>query len=142
MPQVSELKLAELTGFDRGTVKRRLDGMAHQPGPRRGRLYDSKLALERLYRGDSSGEDGEIISKPEAERQLTIARKEQIDLEMEVTRRDRIPLAAIRELNERGHSNVAGMLKAHAGKVLTEGAIQDMLGELRAIGDELANGPG
>ncbi len=134
MPLLSELKFSELTGFDRGTVKRRLDGVDHQPGPRRGRLYESKIALERLYRGESAGEEGDPISKLEAERQLTIARKQQIDLEMEVTRKERIPLDVVDEIDELALTNIIGMLKAQEGKTLSPELIGDILTELREIG--------
>jgi hypothetical protein len=87
-----------------------------------------------IYVGATEDAAGLTLTSAEASRQLTIARKEQIDLEMEVTRRQRIPLDVLDTINETAFSNVVGMLKAHEGKMLTAAAIGDMLGELREIG--------
>jgi hypothetical protein len=69
----------------------------------------------------------------EAQRLLTVARRKQIDLEMEVTRRERVPLEVLEEINEEAFSNVAGMLKANTGKALTEELVNDLYALFRDI---------
>lgn len=134
MPFLSINELHQLTGKTRATVTKHLDGVSFKDGPKKAMLYDSQVALERLYRGESSGDDGEPISKLEAERQLTIARKNQIDLEMEVTRKERIPLDVVDEIDELALTNIIGMLKAQEGKTLSPELIGDILTEMREIG--------
>lgn len=135
MPRLSINELATLTGKTRATVTKRLDGIdpAEDKG-KVGKLYDSKIALEKIYlAANESG--GEFISSAEAQRQLTIARKEQIDLETACTRKERISLDVLEETNDEIFSNVAGILKAHEGKKLSSESIGDMLSELRRIGE-------
>lgn len=139
MPKLSILQLSVFTGKTRPTVRSRLDGLPFEDGGKNGKLYDSKLALEKIYQV-SDDPDNATITNAEATRQLTIARKEQIDLEMEVTRKERIPLEIIEAVNDRVFSNVAGMLKAHRGKRLTEDGINDILAELRSVGSAVRHG--
>ena len=134
MPFLSINELHQLTGKTRATVTKHLDGVPFKDGPKKAMLYDSQVALERLYRGESTGDEGDPISKLEAERQLTIARKQQIDLEMEVTRKERIPLDVVDEIDELALTNIIGMLKAQEGKTLSPELIGDILTELREIG--------
>jgi hypothetical protein len=133
MPFLSINELHQLTGKTRATVTKHLDGVSFKDGPKKAMLYDSQVALERLYRGESSGDDGEPISKLEAERQLTIARKNQIDLEMEVTRGDRWPKDDVEAIHEASLSNIAGLLKSHEGKPLSAELIRDIFTELREV---------
>ena len=139
MPNLSINELSGLTGKTRATVKKALDSIPFLDGPNSAKLYPSKVALEKLYHApDKDG--GDFITAAEAQRQLTIARKEQINLEMEVTRKERIPLDVIESANDTAFSNVAGMLKAHEGKTLTSEAIGDMLTELRSVSEVVRHG--
>ncbi len=45
---------------------------------------------------------------------------------MEVTRKERIPLDVVEEINDEAFSNVAAMLKSHTGKFLTEELVNDI----------------
>jgi hypothetical protein len=62
--------------------------------------YDSAAALEAIYCGEASGGNGEFISTPEAVRQLTIAKKEQIELQNQIARGERIPIDDVNEAVE------------------------------------------
>lgn len=99
----------------------------------RAKLYDSKLALPRIYLGN--GSDPDAPTEAESRRLLNNRRRAQIDLDMEVKRKERIPLDVLEAINERAFSNVAGMLKAHRDKVLDENAINDLLTELRSVAE-------
>jgi hypothetical protein len=136
MPNLSINELSELTGKTRATVVKALDGIPFLDGPKSAKLYASKVALEKIYHAPT--EDGQkFISAAEAQRQLTIARREQITLEMECTRKERIPLEVTNEVNERAFSNVSGLLKAHEGKQLDQTLIGDILSELRQITESI-----
>jgi len=137
MPLLSINELHKLTGKTRATVTKSMDGLTFQPGPKSGKLYDSKLALAKLY--GVAGEDGTgSVTAQEASRLLTIARRQQIDLEMEVTRGDRWPKEDVENIHETSLSNVAGLLKAHEGKALTPELIRDIFTELREVPAKLA----
>ncbi len=137
MPLLSINELHKLTGKTRATVTKSMDGLTFQPGPKSGKLYDSKLALAKLY--GVAGEDGtDSVTAQEASRLLTIARRQQIDLEMEVTRGDRWPKEDVENIHETSLSNVAGLLKAHEGKPLTPELIRDIFTELREVPAKLA----
>lgn len=138
MPQISINELHILTGKTRATVTKHLDGLPFEEGPKQACLYDSKVALERLYCGDNGKDGAGAITAQEASRQLTIARKQQIDLEMEVTRGDRWPKDDVESIHESALSNVAGLLKAHEGKPLSIDLIKDIFTELREVTVHLA----
>ena len=128
MPLLSINELHKLTGKTRATVTKSMDGLTFQPGPKSGKLYDSKLALAKLYG----------VTAQEASRLLTIARRQQIDLEMEVLRGERWPSEDVEAIHETSLSNVAGLLKAHEGKALTPELIRDIFTELREVPAKLA----
>lgn len=49
-------QMAEWTGFDRRTIKRKLSDLDHIDGPSRAHLFDSEAALPLLYGGGTDGE--------------------------------------------------------------------------------------
>jgi len=133
--KISEVHLAELSGRTRATIRKRLADTPHEKGPHKARLYESKVALEILYRGNA--ESGETTSLPWEQRLLTKARREEIELNMAVIRKERIPLEDIAEINERAFSNIAGILKSRLGKLFDDETLQDCFAELRGIGERI-----
>lgn len=123
-------ELAELTGKNVDTVKARLDRVPFQPGPKNAKLYKSPVALERIY-SNTELVDGEPITQAEATRLFTIKRGQEIDLNMEIKRKERIPLETVEEINDEVYRNLAGILKAQEGKFMSVDAINDLLAELR-----------
>jgi len=136
MPFLSISGLASLTGKARGTVGKALDGLTSKPGPKGAKLFESKAALEKLY--SAAGESGgAFVTLAEAQRLLTISRTEEIRLNMEILRKERIPLEDVLEINEEVFLHVAGVLKSHAGKMLTEELVNDIFAQFRRIGEKL-----
>ncbi len=133
MTLISQNQIAELLSTDRETVRKKVASLVSKKGPKNAKLYESDKAIP-LVLGLGGPSDGEFVDLAEAQRLLTIARREQIDLEMEVTRKERIPLDVLSEINERAFSNVAGLLKSHEGKTLDTTLINDLFSELREIG--------
>jgi hypothetical protein len=138
MPQVSINWLSELTGKDRRTIKRRVGNI---PQDSNGRI-DSRAALEAIYCGPLTNSTGEFISTPEAVRQLTLAKKAEIELNMEIKRGLRIPIADALDVTNRVFQSIAGTLKANRDKVLTEKHINEMLGALRDATRKIASNNG
>ena len=134
MKLIAVQEIAALLSSTRETVVKKLSSLVPTPGKHRAKLYPSDQAIKLVLGLGEAKDGGEFIDYAEAQRLLTVKRGEQIDLEMEVTRRQRIPLDVLDAINETAFSNVVGMLKAHEGKLLTAAAIGDMLGELREIG--------
>jgi hypothetical protein len=133
MPELSIHQLADLTGMDRKTISNRLVGVAFvSTGDYKNaaKLYEPRVALPAIYRTASD----ENVTAAQAAVNLSVARREEIDLNMEVTRKERIPLGILCEINDETFSNVAGLLKSHAGKTLTEELVNDLFTELRSIG--------
>ena len=102
------------------SIKKRLDKL---PADAKGR-FDSVAALEAIYYGTPVGENG-FISTPEAIRLLTIAKKEQIELQNQVVRKMRIPIEDVNEAVGQVFAAMRGIIKAnlsveHANEVFDE----------------------
>jgi len=95
--------------------------------------YIRYLRDRRDQAGTASNEDDDKATR----RALNVARHDEIRHNMEVTARTRIPLDLIEEIDERLHSNIAGILKSRRNKTLDEEALSDIFGELRQVGPTL-----
>jgi hypothetical protein len=134
---ISQLEIAELLSTDRETVRKKVAPLVAKQGPKNAKLYESDKALP-LCLGLGGPQDGEYVDMAEAQRLLTVKRGAQIDLEMEVTRGDRWPKDDVEAIHEASLSNVAGLLKAHEGKLLSAELIRDIFTELREVPAKLA----
>lgn len=140
MPKVSVNEIVAWTGKTRATVMRKIQDLPFEDGPKQAKLYDSGAAMEAIYgRGVETGVEGEgtFISNSEAQRLLTIARKKEIEQNMEVTSKERIPLEDVEEINNGAFENICGALKANVGKELSDDLLADMLAQLRGVGAAL-----
>ncbi len=131
MRLVSQNELSVLTGVDRILCAKRLEGVKFTPGPRKAKMFKSDEALRAILLGTSAGENGTIITPQEAKRQLDIARKQEIDLGMEVTRKERIPIEVLNEVNGQTFDGINGILKTCIGKTFTEENFGDIQALLR-----------
>lgn len=134
MKLVSISELSALTSKTRETVGKALRNIRSEPGPNNAKFYPSDVALERVY---GVFEKGDAVSLVDAQRQLAVARRQEIEVNIEISRKERIPLEDVNEVNEEALMNVAGVLKAHVGRVLTMESVNDMFTELRGVGDKL-----
>jgi hypothetical protein len=137
MPKVSENALSEWTGKTRATIRKRLADMPYVEGPQRERLREAKDALERIYAPEDTDDGEQFVTTQEAQRRLTLAKGKQVELEMEVTTRTRIPIELVKQIMETGCTNIAGVIKAHRNKVFDEVAVGDCLAELRGVEQQL-----
>jgi hypothetical protein len=137
MKLLSVNELSILTDCTRATVSKKLQGVKYEDGPHAAKLYNSASALRLVLGVAEATEDGEVITQAEAQRLLTIARKKEIEQNMEVTSRERIPLEDVEEINNGTFENICGILKSNVGKELTDDLLADMLAQLREVGAEL-----
>ena len=119
--QVSINQLSEWTGKDRRTITTRLKDLAHVDGAKGAYLYESSEALELIY--------GKGAGKPD----LEAKRCEEIDLNMSIKRKERIPLRIASTLWDTGLQSFAATLKAAKGKVLDAAKINELLEILRSV---------
>jgi hypothetical protein len=128
VPEITTLKLAELTGLDRATVRKRLIGAPFRREGENEKLpkyYDSTKVLTVVSFGDKD------LTPQDA---LAVKRTEEIELDMQTKRKERIPLDDIQDVDREVFANVCGLLKSNVGKVLTEDMVTDMLAQFREIG--------
>jgi hypothetical protein len=141
MKRVSQIELAELTQKDRKTIRYLLANLNPIPGPRGAKLYPSNLALETIYLGSEGA-----ITNAEAVRQLNIAKKEEIELQMQITRGERIPREDVEAVCALVFQAIRGVIKASKLPIESCNEIFDSLRattqELRHIADEVGTGNG
>jgi hypothetical protein len=124
---------SRLTGKSPTTVTRRAANLPFQGGENgTAKKYEAPALLEALYCGGTGG-DSSAVSTEQAQKELAIARKQQIDLQNEVLRKERVPLETLEQINEEAFTNVAAMLKAQTGKTLTEELVNDIYSQFRDI---------
>lgn len=63
-------QLHELTGLDRSTIKKRLEGVEPQGGPKNAKTYSLKVALRAFIKGASTAYDEAELRKMQAEARL------------------------------------------------------------------------
>jgi phage terminase Nu1 subunit (DNA packaging protein) len=80
--------------------------------------------------------DGRITTA-EAVRQLTVEKALQVRLQNEITRKERIPIEDVLDINNRIFQAIAGTLKANVNKLLTQEHLNEMFAALRDAGDRL-----
>jgi hypothetical protein len=130
--QVTINWLAECVGMHPSTVKRRTTGLQRDTAGKLNRVQ----ALEAVFIGTVETKDGRITT-PEAVRQLTIEKALQVRLQNEITRKERIPIEDVLEVNNRVFQSIAGTLKANLNQLLTIEKINQMFAEFRAACERL-----
>ncbi len=137
MPLLSINQIAMYTGKTRSTVTKALDAIPATDGPKRAKLYDSKIAFEAIYcrRGDQPGSD--FISESESRRLLNLRRHEEIGLDMEIKRKERIPVDVLNQVNDDVFQSAAALLKTNKGRSLSEEIVNDIMAQFLDIPNRL-----
>src|SRR4029453_4841959 len=130
--RISVSEAASLTGQNRATIKKHAHDLKSYPGKKGAVLYESRELLQRLY----VGSDGAPTAS-EALRQLTIAKTRQIQIDIEIKRKTRIPIDDVLVAHRDLFRATVGHLKAHRNKTLTEDFINEILAEWRAVAADL-----
>lgn len=135
-------KLAELTGFDRATVTKRLEKLhCERAGDamNAAKQYESTVALPILY-GVDPDNPGEKITAQEASRRLTLARERQCNVQTEVTSGERLHRDDLQEVVDECFGNMAAIVKGKAD-ALGKDATSDLLREMRTACERLCLTP-
>src|SRR5437879_13416486 len=128
--KVSAYWLALHTRKHPATIRKRIEGLEKD---KKGKV-DDFAALEAIYCGITPGNNG-FISTPEAVRQLTIAKKEEIDVELQIKRGNWLPKQEVAAAYNELFQSIVGILKAHRRK-LGEEKLDEILGQLREVAQE------
>lgn len=110
-------------GKDRATITKMIRAASELPGK------DGKYSTAQIVR--ALFEVGGTLS--ESQRNLNEARRRQVELQMEVTRKTRIPIEDAAEIFNLFFSNLAGLLRATRDKTMTEAAINEFLSDARGL---------
>jgi hypothetical protein len=130
--KISISMAADLTGQNRATIRKHTQNLKSFPGKRGAVLFDSVELLQRLY----VGSDG-APTNAEAQRQLAVAKTRQIQVDVEIKRKTRIPIDDVLVAHRVLFRNTVGQLKAHRNKTLTEDFINEILADWRAVAADL-----
>lgn len=124
--KVSIYWLAEVTGKHATTIKKRIATLERDKEAK----VDSGKALEFIYVG-GGGTTEEVI------KQLNIKRTQEIELDMEIKKGDRIPRedceAALNEVVQ----SINGALKARRNQTLDDKTINEIFDQLREAGEAM-----
>jgi hypothetical protein len=83
-------QLAEVTGFDRKTVDKRLQGLPYQKGPKGAHLYDASEALPILFIPQETSEIEKEMQEAQLRRERALAEKAEIDVA--IKRKQLVPI--------------------------------------------------
>jgi hypothetical protein len=120
--------LASCSGMHFNTVRKRLAGLESDQNGK----FDRVTALGRLY----VGEDGEMTYS-EVQKRLALEKTKQIQLQNEVTRKERIPIGIVMDIHDQTLQAMTATLKASVGKVMTVDRVNEILTGFREIPDKL-----
>lgn len=125
-------ELSQLTGRDRRTISSRLENVPFEAGAKGAMLYDSVVALERIY-----AQDSRKVSLDEARTRQALS-QERLNLTRdEELRRIRVPFDAVSSRLMQSLEALVSGLKAHKTKVLTEDVINELLEQFRSIPEQI-----
>ena len=110
-------QISELTGQDRRTIVKQLDGLSFQPGDKNAYLYQSAEALQRVYAMDSL----EAARAAQARSQASLNAVREEDL-----RKQRIPIQIVLDTIDEVFQAIGSTLKAAKGKKLTAERINEL----------------
>lgn len=132
--KISINEISKLSGATRETVAKRLQGRPFEAGPKQAKLYD----FNQVFTWKSvDGSEMPVITEAESRRLLNLEKIEGEKLNNEKLRRERIPLEIIEARNDAALTNIAGIIKAHEGKILDPLLISDIFTEMRGINLDL-----
>lgn len=107
--EISVNMLTKLTGKDRGTVSRRLEGLKPLEAKTNSYKYDLKLALQYIYEPMNDPDSDQGPMNPQLERaKLDRARRMNLELDIEVRKKNLIERSELKSAIE----NVFGAVRA------------------------------
>jgi hypothetical protein len=138
MKLVSINELTHLLGVQRETVRKRVANLVPVDGPKQAKLYDSEKAIRAILGLNENGET--VIDYNEAQKRLAIAKTKDCELDMEIKRKERIPIDVCEIIFDEALRIVPAILLANKGKELTEAIIDEILAGMREAWAKIRNG--
>jgi len=129
--------LAEMTGFDRRTVKARLVGIKVQRGPKGALIYDASVALPALY-AQEDGDDLDLQIKQETLR-IERANAEKREIEVAQLRRELVPIEDVAAVVEKEYAAVRAAMLALPSKCSQELVAMDDVLEIKRLLEDMTN---
>ena len=130
-------QLADLSGFDRRTVTKKLERLVWTEGEKGAHLYETKAALAALYVAEH---EGKTFDQARTEQALASARLTTVRCETEETKRP--PLDLVLGFFDAAGQEVAALLKVHKGKTLDQSRIDKIFESFRELPGKLLQGKG
>lgn len=134
---LSMSQLAEITGFDRRTVKARLSGIKAQNGPKGALIYDSTVALPILYAQDAESD----LERQILQENLRKERAEAEIREMKASslRKELVPIEDVATVVEKEYAAVRAAMLALPSKVSQEIASMDDVLKIKILLEDNVN---
>jgi hypothetical protein len=117
-------QLSDLTGRDRRTIAKNLDGIHYTPGERGAFLYESTEALPLVYAVDNL--EAARARQAMSQASLNAVREEEM-------RKQRIPLSIVRDTVDEVFQAIGSTLKAAKNKKLTTERINELFDKWRDL---------
>ncbi len=121
-------ELSQMTGKERRTITIKLEGIPFEPGPKGAMLYDSVIALERIY-----AIDARRVSLDEARTRHALSQERLNQVREEELRKTRVPSDFVLSVHDQTLQAMVSTLKAGKDKPLTSELINEILEKWRAI---------
>ena len=130
-------QIADLTGFDRRTVTKKLERLVWTEGEKGAHLYESRAALGALYVAEN---EGKTFDQARTEQALESAALTRVRRETEEKKRP--PLDLVLGLFDAFGQEVAATLKVHKDKTLDQARIDKIFAAFRELPGKLAKAKG
>ena len=135
--ELSISQLADLTGFDRRTVTRKLEKLVWSEGEKGAHLYETKGALAALYVAENEGKSFDQARTEQALESAALTR-----VRREEAEKKRPPLDLVLGFFDVVAQEVAAILKVHKGKTLDQARIDQIFASFRELAGKLVKGRG
>jgi hypothetical protein len=116
-------QLSKITGYDRRTIKKKLEDLPFVDGPKKAHLFESSQALPLIYAVD--GLEAARAAQALSQASLNKVREEKL-------RRERIPLQMALDTMDEIFQALGVILKAQIGKMMTVERVNEVFEKFRA----------
>ena len=123
---------SQMTGKDRRAITIKLEGIPFEQGPKGAMLYDSVIALDRIY-----AIDARKVSLDEARTRHALSQEALNQVREEELRKRRIPMGLVTSILDQTVQALVAILKARKNEPLTNDLINELLGKFRDLPAQL-----
>ncbi len=106
-------------------------------GPKGAKLYEASRLVPMLYLGATGDSATAAMTEAESRRQLNLCRKEEIELDMQIKRGERIPSSDAISIMGSVFAYVVAVLKRSVGKQFTEESFNEVMREMKEATEQV-----